>query len=103
MITLCETRDVEDGTPISVHPEGFPPLAIYNIKGEYFVTDNLCTHGMANLSEGYQDEDEIECPFHGGAFSIKTGEALSPPCHTPIKTYDVSIVDGKVCIPPPSS
>ena len=99
LIVLCKTNEVEEDTPISVSPENFPTLAVYEYEDEYFVTDNLCTHGMAVLTDGYQDEDEIECPFHGGAFSIKTGEGTAPPCFKPIKTYPVTIVDGNVCIP----
>lgn len=99
LITLCAIGDVKEDTPISVSPENFPMLAVYEYDGEYFVTDNLCTHGMAVLTDGYQDAAEIECPFHGGAFSIKTGEATSAPCQVPIKTYPVTIVDGHICIP----
>jgi len=98
LITLCATNDVKEETPISVTPDNFPILAIYEFDGEYFVTDNTCTHGMAILTDGYQDGEEIECPFHGGAFSIKTGEATAAPCQLPIKTYPVTIVDGHICI-----
>ncbi len=98
-ISLCNTTDVEVDKPLAVDTEGFPPLAVYLVEEEFFVTDNICTHGMALLTEGYQEEGEIECPFHGGAFDIKTGEAISFPCQTPIKSYPVTIIDGKVCIP----
>ncbi|MEW4983707.1 MAG: non-heme iron oxygenase ferredoxin subunit [Cycloclasticus sp.] len=98
-IILCKTEEVKDEAPISVAPDGFPALAVYVFEDEYFVTDNLCTHGMAMLTDGYQDGDEVECPFHGGAFSIKSGEATSFPCQIPIKTYPVTIEDGNVCIP----
>ncbi len=99
LITLCKTEDVKDEAPVSVTPDGFPALAVYLFEDEYFVTDNLCTHGMALLTDGYQDGDEVECPFHGGAFSIKTGEPTSFPCQIAVKTYPVTLVDGNVCIP----
>jgi len=99
LITLCKTAEVEEESPISVTPEGFPMLGVFEFEGEYFVTDNLCTHGMAVLTEGYQDGEEIECPFHGGAFSIKTGEATAPPCQIPLKSYPVTLEDGNICIP----
>ncbi|ORU92206.1 MAG: non-heme iron oxygenase ferredoxin subunit [Cycloclasticus sp. symbiont of Bathymodiolus heckerae] len=103
LIILCATGDVKEETPISVSPENFPMLAVYEYDGEYFVTDNLCTHGMAVLTDGYQDGSDIECPFHGGAFCIKTGEATAAPCVTPIKTYPVSLVNGNICIPAAAS
>jgi len=98
-IILCKTDEVKDEAPVAVTPDGFPALAVYVFEGEYYVTDNLCTHGMAMLTDGYQDGDEVECPFHGGAFSIKTGEPTSLPCQIPVKTYPVTIEDGNVCIP----
>jgi len=99
LVTLCKADEVKEESPISVEPAGFPALAVYEYDGEYFVTDNLCTHGMAVLTEGYQDGGEIECPFHGGAFSIKTGEATAFPCQEPITSYPVTLEDGNICIP----
>ena len=60
-------------------------LAVFNIEGEFFVTDDLCTHGPGSLSEGYIDGDVVECNFHNGQFNIKTGEVVSPPCMIPAR------------------
>lgn len=103
LIKLCKTEEVEEGTPVAVNPEGFPALAVYQIGGEFFVTGNICTHGNALLTDGFQDDDIIECPFHGGSFRIKTGEVEAFPCQTPIKTYPVTLADGYVCIPADSN
>ena len=98
LVTLCKKDDVEEGKPLAVNIEGFPALAVYKIEEEFYVTDNICTHGMAILSDGYQEGNEIECPFHGGAFDIKTGEATAFPCQIPLQTYAVSIENDSVCI-----
>ena len=50
------------------------------------------------MSEGDIDGDEIYCPFHMGAFDIRTGEATVPPCVTPLKTYQTEVVDQMVSI-----
>jgi len=98
LVTLCKVDEVKEDAPLSVTLEGFPLLAVYEYEGEYFVTDNLCTHGMAVMTEGYQDGAEIECPFHGGAFSIKTGEATAAPCHIALKSYPVTVEGENICI-----
>lgn len=103
LIKLCKTEEVEEGAPVAANPEGFPALAVYLIGGDFFVTDNICTHGNALLTDGFQEGDVIECPFHGGSFDIKTGEAAAFPCQTPIKTYPVTVVDDYVCIPADSN
>lgn len=98
LLPLCETRDVTDDEPFEVEVEGLPPLAVYRVEGEYFVTDNICTHGNAKLSEGYQNGNIIECPFHGGAFDITTGEPAAFPCQVPLATYVVHVQDDWVMI-----
>ncbi|WP_374527007.1 non-heme iron oxygenase ferredoxin subunit [Novosphingobium sp.] len=100
-VRLCPATDVEEGAPVAIDLDGFPSLAVYEIDGDYFVTDNQCTHGNGLLSEGFQDGGQIECPFHGGAFNIRTGEAMVFPCQTPVRTYPVEIEDGWITIASP--
>jgi nitrite reductase/ring-hydroxylating ferredoxin subunit len=73
-------------------------LAVFNVDGEFFVTDDACTHGPGSLSEGYLDGDVIECNFHGGQFNVRPGEVLSPPCMVPVRTYAVTVEHGMVII-----
>ena len=73
-------------------------LAVFNIDGEFFVTDDACTHGPGSLSEGYIEDDVVECNFHNGQFNIRTGEVVGPPCMVPVKTYAVMVENGKVFI-----
>jgi nitrite reductase/ring-hydroxylating ferredoxin subunit len=96
-IELCSTDDVAPGAALKVETEGLT-LAVFNLGGEFFVTDDLCTHGPGSLSEGYIEDDVVECNFHNGQFNIRTGEVVSPPCMVPIKTYPVIVVDNKVTI-----
>ena len=42
--------------------------------------------------------DEIECPLHGGCFSIRTGEATCPPATEPLATYEVRIEGEDILI-----
>ena|SRR5690348_10038504 len=89
---LCRTADVAEGTAIRV-TQGDLVLAVYNVGGEFFVTDDACTHGPGSLSDGILEDDVIECNFHGGQFCVRTGEVVGPPCMVPVKTYKV-VVDG---------
>lgn len=95
---LCATVDVEPDAPMRVEIEGLPPLAVFNLDGEFFVTDDTCTHGEASLCDGFVDGDEVECPWHSGKFCIRDGRATAFPAVEPIKVYRTSVVDGKVCI-----
>jgi nitrite reductase/ring-hydroxylating ferredoxin subunit len=96
-IDICSTADVAPGAAIKVEIEGLV-LAVFNVDGAFFVTDDQCTHGPGSLSEGYIEDDVVECNFHNGQFNIRTGEVVSPPCMVPVKTYPAEVVDGKVTI-----
>ena len=54
--------------------------------------------GMAWMTDGYQEGFDIECPFHGGRFDLRSGEPTAFPCVVPLKVYPVTIEDGQVCI-----
>ena len=96
-IDICSTAEVAPGAAIKVEIEGLV-LAVFNVDGAFFVTDDQCTHGPGSLSEGYIEDDVVECNFHNGQFNIRTGEVVSPPCMVPVKTYPAAVVDGKVTI-----
>lgn len=95
---LFEADFIEAGTPQRVLVDGLPPLAIFRLPDGCFVTDDTCTHGEAQLSDGFIEGDQIECPFHAGRFCIKTGEAKAMPASEPIKAYPTRVIDGQVCI-----
>src|SRR5260370_29868089 len=102
-IRLCEVTSVMEGPHVAINLPSFPSLDVYQIGREYFVNNNLCTHGNGMLTDGFQDGEVIECPFHGGAFNIKSGAATVLPCQIPLRTYPVKIDDGWISILPPSS
>jgi nitrite reductase/ring-hydroxylating ferredoxin subunit len=72
------------------------PVALYNVDGEIFATEDTCTHGQSSLCDGYLDGDVIECAWHMAKFSVRTGKALSLPAVKALRSYPVRIVDGKV-------
>jgi nitrite reductase/ring-hydroxylating ferredoxin subunit len=96
-IELCRADEVEPGSAIKVET-GDLSLAVFNVDGEYYVTDDLCTHGPGSLSEGYIEDDVVECNFHNGQFNIKTGEVVAPPCMIPVKTYKTTVENGRIFI-----
>jgi nitrite reductase/ring-hydroxylating ferredoxin subunit len=92
-IVVCTIGDVEEGAALKVEV-GDLILAVFNLNGAFYVIDDQCTHGPGSLSEGYIEDDTVECDFHNGQFNIKTGAVVSPPCLVPVKTYKV-IMDGE--------
>ena len=97
-IPLIKAGELEPDEVMKVEVAGMPDIAVYNVEGEFYATDDLCTHGDASMAEGFIDETDIVCPYHGGTFDIRTGEANGSPCVEPLKSYPVSVEDGTVFI-----
>lgn len=98
VLRLCSADAVEDGEALRVEVEGRPPLAVFHVDGEFYVSDDTCSHGDASLAEGYAENGQVECPWHSGRFCLKTGAALTFPAVEPIRVYKTIVRDGDVCI-----
>jgi ethylbenzene dioxygenase ferredoxin subunit len=101
LIEVCDAAAVNAGEMLPIDVDGFPPLAVYKVDGNYYVTSNVCTHSVATLTDGYLEGDIVECPLHGGAFNVKTGEATRFPCVEPLQTFEVEVRDEKIFIKAP--
>jgi nitrite reductase/ring-hydroxylating ferredoxin subunit len=96
-IRLCRVGDVASGEALKVETHGLI-LAVFNLDGSFYVTDDACTHGPGSLSEGFVDGDCVECNFHQGVFNIRTGAVVQPPCVVAVRTYPAGVEDGDVYI-----
>ena len=71
-------------------------LAVYNIAGTFYITDDECTHAAASLADGMLEGDVIECCVHMGSFHVPTGNVVQPPCEVPLRTYQVVVKDDDI-------
>lgn len=90
-VYLCRAAEVEPGSVRKVDRDNGPAIAVYNVDGTFYATDDCCTHGLSSLSEGLLDGDIIECSLHFGGFHVPTGKAVLAPCSVDIKTYPVEV------------
>lgn len=79
----------EDGT--LGRDVGSHRVCLYRLPDGIYATDAICTHGSADLADGFIDGEEIECPLHGGRFHIPTGKATGVPCVTDVRTFRVRV------------
>ena len=92
MTFVCKTTEVpQNGVKQITLPAFDEEFAVYNLDGEFFVTDDMCTHGMVSLAGGDVEDGHIFCPLHGGAFNIRTGAATELPCMVKLRTYPVEV------------
>ncbi|MGA8658849.1 MAG: non-heme iron oxygenase ferredoxin subunit [Chthoniobacterales bacterium] len=93
---ICSKRELAPGQARRIDE---PPVAVFNVNGTFFAIRDVCTHEEAPLSEGEVVEDEtIVCPWHGACFSLRTGEALTPPAIEPVETYPVVLREDDIYV-----
>jgi nitrite reductase/ring-hydroxylating ferredoxin subunit len=72
-------------------------FAVFRHAGEIYVTDDECPHVGASLANGWVEDGQVACAFHGWTFDLKTGACLTCPGR-PVRTYPVRIENGAVHI-----
>ena len=107
---IASVDELPPGTRKFLEIEG-RPIAVFNIKGEYFGLMNRCPHQGAALCEGpliglaqSSDPGEIEytklgeiirCPWHGWEFDIRTGQSWCDPDSMQARMYPVAVEPGE--------
>jgi len=76
-------------------------VAVFNVDGEFYAIDDICTHDGGELAGGAVEGDVVICPRHGARFSLRTGAALTPPAYEPVRRYETRVVDGIVEVKAP--
>ena len=71
-------------------------VAVFNVGGEFFAIDDVCTHDGGGLAGGEVQDHQVICPRHGARFCLHTGKALTPPAYEPVRSYPTRVVDGYV-------
>ena len=94
---VANAADLSAGSALQVNV-GNELIAVYNLDGKFYATSDICTHQQANLSEGFIDGENIECPLHQALFHIPTGKVLREPAVVDLKTYPVKQEDGFIYI-----
>lgn len=92
-VRVAATSDVPENGVIGVRV-GEREIALYHLSGgEFRATDNVCTHEYAQLSDGWLENGEIECPLHAARFDVRTGKAICAPADVDLPVFEVR-VDG---------
>jgi len=91
------TDDIPQGEALLVPAAvtGTVPIAVFHAEtGKFYALDDRCTHGAASLSEGFIEDDIVECPRHAGQFCLRNGKVLSLPATVDAATHTVEL-DGR--------
>jgi len=94
-VKVARRSEIDDQSVKCVEVEG-KRVAIFNLGGELYAIDDTCTHKGGPLSEGSIEGDEVECPWHGAHFNIKTGHVTAPPAAENVTRYNVRLAGDDI-------
>ncbi|RZU65091.1 3-phenylpropionate/trans-cinnamate dioxygenase ferredoxin subunit [Microterricola gilva] len=95
---ICALDELETNQAVKVDIDGVSIALVKDAAGEVFAIGDTCTHGDISLSEGFVEDDTLECWAHGSQFSLRTGKPLTLPAYEPVPVYKVELVDGDIYI-----
>ncbi|KAA9110845.1 non-heme iron oxygenase ferredoxin subunit [Microbacterium rhizomatis] len=96
----CALSELQQDEAHRVEIDGVAIAVVLDSNGEVHAIGDVCTHGDVSLSEGFVDDDTLECWAHGSAFSLRTGRPLNLPAYEPVPVYAVTIDGDDVLIDP---
>jgi 3-phenylpropionate/trans-cinnamate dioxygenase ferredoxin component len=96
-ISIAEVNDLPNGERLFVEIDE-KSIVVFNIAGQYFAIDDVCSHDDGPLGDGALEGFEISCPRHGARFDVRTGQVLALPAIVDISAYPIRIVDGAIQI-----
>ena len=93
---VATTDEVPPGVMRKVTVDGVD-VVLANADGKYYAIGDVCTHEGGPLDEGTFHGNEVECPWHGSRFDLRSGEVTQGPADTPVPGFEV-MVEGNIIL-----
>lgn len=97
-VLVCKENDVEVGHAVKVTIDEVPIALVKDSNGDLHALGDTCSHGEISLSEGFVEDDTLECWAHGSKFELTSGKPQNFPAFEPVPVYQVTVTDGDVFI-----
>ena len=93
-VGVCSTGELGPGCCKVVSAGGYQ-IALFNVNGTFYATDNTCAHRGGPLGEGKLDGAVVTCPWHAWSYDVTTGVCVANP-NVSVKKYPVRIHGDEV-------
>ena len=94
---VAAAEDVAEDVPVSVKI-GERDVGIYRIGDALYAMEDVCPHAYALLTQGFIEDDTVECPLHEALFHIPSGKCLREPGGRDLATYKVKEEGGRIFV-----
>jgi 3-phenylpropionate/trans-cinnamate dioxygenase ferredoxin component len=76
---------------------GGKAIALFNVGGTYYATDNECPHRGGPLGEGDLNGPVVICPWHGWRWDVTNGANSNNPAIT-VACFPVIVDRGEIFV-----
>ena len=74
-VKVASLSDLAPGSAMTVEVNG-KEIALFNVGGTVYATDNTCLHQGGPLGEGSLEGEVVTCPWHLWEYNVRTGEKV---------------------------
>ena len=96
-VKVADTKDIQPSQMKEVELNG-EKICVANAEGKYYAIGNVCTHLGGPLAQGKLEGYEVQCPWHGSRFDIRTGRVARPPAIRPEPTYEIKVENDNILL-----
>ena len=88
-VKVASLSDLAPGSAMTMEVNG-KEIALFNVGGTVYATDNTCLHQGGPLGEGSLEGEVVTCPWHLWEYNVRTGEKLGAGS-LKVATYPVQV------------
>ncbi|MGH9862847.1 MAG: Rieske (2Fe-2S) protein [Candidatus Acidiferrales bacterium] len=95
-IKVAKVNEMPPGTCREFHANG-KVIALFNVNGQFYATDNTCLHRGGPLGQGVLDGTTVTCPWHGWQYNVTTGETVFNE-QMKVETFEVKVEGDDIIV-----
>ncbi len=88
-VKVASLSELAPGAAKAIEVKG-KAIALFNVEGTIYATDNTCLHQGGPLGEGELMGDVVICPWHQWEYNVRTGEMVGN-SSVKLATYPVQV------------
>ena len=96
-IHVAAVTDVAKGESKAVKAGEARSIALFNVDGRIYATDNQCPHMGYPLTRGAVRNGIVTCDWHGRSFDLEGGGCFNQECDD-VQTFPVDVRQGEIWI-----
>jgi len=88
-VKVASVSELAPGSAKAIEVKG-KTIALFNVEGTIYATDNTCLHQGGPLGEGELVGEVVICPWHQWEYNVRTGEMVGN-SSVKLATYPVQV------------